>query len=74
MVGKLSVSMYKFTEGLRKGVLGKCRKEKFCMMQNFPGFPGFGIMDSGEDWKGPISCSKVSASKGPMYLPLSISF
>jgi hypothetical protein len=40
----------------------------------FSGLPGFGMINSREDWKGPISSSRVLARKGPMYLPLSSSF
>jgi hypothetical protein len=55
-------------------VLGECGNEKFWMIRNFPGFPGFSMMERGEDWKSPSKFSRVLASKGPMYLPLSISF
>ena len=36
---------------------GKCGdvwmgNEKFCTKRNFPGLPGLGIRESGDDWKG----------------------
>jgi hypothetical protein len=71
VVGKLFASMREFTDGFRKGVLLECGKEKFWISLQFPGLPGLGMMDIGEDWKGPIRCSSASAEKGPTYRPLS---
>ena len=48
--------------------------EKFCTSLNFPGRPGLGIKERGDVWKGPkVSCMS-GRGKGPMYLPLMISF
>ena len=74
VVGNSSALMQEFTEGLGNEGLGECGKEKFCTILNFPGFPGLGIMERGEDWKGPISSSRFSAVKGPMNLPFLSSF
>ena len=40
--------------------------DKFCMMWNLPGCSGLGIIDMGEDWKGPISASNSVDVRGPM--------
>jgi len=39
------------------------------MRQNFPGFPGFGMMLIGDDWKGPMRFSISALVKGPRYQP-----
>ena len=41
-------------------------KEKFCTKRNFPGLPGLGIRESGNDWKGPMAASIVAKGSGPM--------
>lgn len=43
--------------------------ERFLMSWNLPGFPGFGMMDSGAVWNGPIRSSVSDLDKGPRYLP-----
>lgn len=37
--------MWELIEGLEKEGQGELRKEKFCISLNFPGLPGFGIME-----------------------------
>ena len=64
--GSKSVVMASLTEGFGKRVDVWMGKEKFCTKQNFPGLPGLGIKDSGDDWKGPIAASNVAKGKGPM--------
>lgn len=50
--------------------LVSCGKEKFWTSLNFPGFPGLGIMDKGDDWKGPMVRSSSRGENRPIYLPL----
>jgi len=73
VVGKSLASIHEFIDWLGKREFDVCGKEKFCMTWNFPGFPGFGMMDNGDDWNGLIKHSNTLASKGPIYLPLSTS-
>ena len=40
--------------------------EKFCISRNLPGFLGFGISESGEDWNEPREASISEKGKGPM--------
>lgn len=40
------------------------------MRRYLPGFPDFGTRDKGEDWNGPILCSRSLQENGPIYLPL----
>ena len=40
--------------------------EKFCISWNFPGFAGFCISESGEDWNEPREASISEKGKGPM--------
>ena len=39
--------------------------ERFWMRRNFPGFPAFGIKESGDVWKGPMICSSSALEYGP---------
>lgn len=55
-------------EMLLRGTWGN---DKFWMSRNFPGFPGFGIMLRGDDWKGPRRDSISALENGPMYRALS---
>jgi len=55
-------------------VHGECGYEKSCTMRNFPGFPGLGRRERGDDWKGPMRDSSSVLEKGPMYLPFLNSF
>ena len=45
---------------------GTCGCDKFWMILNLPGCPGFGIMLSGEVWKGPMRVSTSDFERGPM--------
>jgi len=45
------------------------RWEKSCTVRYFPGFPGLGTRERGEDWKGPIMASSSFLEKGLMYRP-----
>ena len=66
--GKSCESMAELIEGIRfwPDVWG-C--EKLWTAQNFPGLPGLGTRERGEDWKGPMRVSSSSCENGPMYLP-----
>jgi hypothetical protein len=47
--------------------------EKLWTARNFPGLPGFGMMESGDDWKGPmsfsISCWEQGQDTAPCRIP-----
>ena len=43
------------------------------MTLNYPGCPCFGMIESGELWYGPSTCSINERGKGPRHLPLAIS-
>ena len=59
---KLSELMQELMDAFLGSLKGK---NKFCIRRNFLGLPGFGITESGEDWKGP-SANSISARKyGP---------
>ena len=73
VVGKSSAAILLLIDGLGNSIEGIRGKEKFWMTQNFPGRPIFGIMERGEDWKGPRTCSIKGRGKGPRYLPLTSS-
>lgn len=49
------------------GLMGESRYEKSCTRQNLPGLFGFGIIDRGEVWKGPMVLSSWALVKGPMW-------
>jgi hypothetical protein len=55
--GKLDASIWEFTEVEGLALLGEIGNEKFCTKRNFPGLPGLGIMERGEDWYGPMEVS-----------------
>jgi hypothetical protein len=74
VAGKLVAEMDELMDGLGLEGDRAMGKEKFCTSLNLPGRPGLGIMESGDDWKGPITDWIMSMGKGPMYLPLEISF
>ena len=63
--GNLLESMNELIEGLGLSGDGVRGKEKFWIMRKCPGFAGFGMMEMGEDWKGPSSCSRMSCENGP---------
>lgn len=44
--------------------------ERFWISQNFPGLPGFGMIESGAIWNGPMTPSISAFDKGPRYLPV----
>jgi hypothetical protein len=48
--GKSAASMNELMDWEGLEALGEIGKEKFCTRRNFPGFPGLGIIDNGEDW------------------------
>lgn len=60
-------------EGDVWGCLGIRGNEKFCTNLNLPGHPGLGIIDNGEDWKGPMDLRMRVSKCSPMYLPLDTS-
>src|SRR5579872_4171799 len=64
--GKSSEFRCELMEGV--GVL-ECGKDRFWIRRYLPGLPVFGTKDSGEDWNGPISHSRLSFVNGPKYLP-----
>jgi hypothetical protein len=74
VVGKSVALMNELIEGLGKAGLGLWGKEKFCTNLNLPGLPGFGMIESGDDWNGPIRLKRVGVSKGPMYRNFRSSF
>jgi len=71
--GKSSELVKELMEGFGKDGEGESGKDKFWGLQNFPGLPGLGMMEKGEDWKGPMSAWSVWQENGPRYLPLEIS-
>ena len=48
--------------------------EKSWTARYFPGLPGLGTRERGEDWKGPMRASSSVCEKGPIYLPFLNSF
>ena len=62
--GKASVLIAELTD-MMGGCLG-C--DKFCMILNLLGWPGLGITEMGDIWKGPNSASTCSQDRGPKYL------
>jgi len=74
VVGKLLVLIAELIDGKGLVEFGIDGKEKFCTSLNLLGHPGLGIKESGEDWKGPRVSYMSGRGKGPMYLPLVISF
>jgi len=36
------------------------------MIRYFPGFPGFSMIENGEDWEGPIRARRVLLDMGPI--------
>lgn len=73
VAGKLWGLMYELMEGEGLLMLGLVGNEKFCTNLNFPECPGFGMMDNGNVWNGPIDSYIVVSGYGSMYLPLAIS-
>lgn len=57
--GKLSELSLKLMDGLGCSNDVTRGKEKFWIMWNLPGLSGFGMMDMGEDWKGPSNDCKA---------------
>ena len=74
VVGKLLALIAELIDGKVLVEFGIDGKEKFWTSLNLPGHPGLGIKESGEDWKGPRVSYMSGRGKGPMYLPLVISF
>ena len=66
MQGKRAESTCELIESPSSGQ-GELGYDRFCISQNFPGFPGLGIIFNGEDWNGLIRASSMSWVKGPMY-------
>lgn len=58
--GKFAELVKKLMEELGKEGEAERGKEKFWTILNFPGCPGLGIMEKGEDWKGPIRDSRMA--------------
>ena len=44
-------------------------KEKSCTKRKAPGLCGFGMMDSGDVWNGPMQASSSRRVKGPSIRP-----
>jgi hypothetical protein len=63
--GKREESMQALMEGM--GEAGECGKEKSWTRRNLPGLWGFGIMDNGDVWKGPMAASNWALVKGPKW-------
>jgi len=57
----------------RMGESGVRGKEKSCTRRNLPGLSGFGIIDKGEDWKGPMAASNPALVNGPTCLRVAYS-
>jgi hypothetical protein len=60
-------SMWLLTEW--KPSLGDRGCDRFWTRRYLPGLPGLGMMPSGDDWKGPMSCLTSDLEKGPKYRP-----
>lgn len=54
VAGKSWELMKELMEGLEKEDLGFSGWEKFWTNLNLPGCPSLGIIDKGDDWKGPM--------------------
>jgi hypothetical protein len=66
VVGKSSELMKELIDGLGKAIDILYGNEKFCKIRNLLGLAGFGIIENGEDWKGPMMDSRSAREKGPM--------
>ena len=62
VLGKRSESMELLMDEML--LQGMCGCDRFWMIQNLPGFPGLGIMLSGEVWKGPMRDSTSDFERG----------
>jgi len=66
VVGKSSELIKELIDGLGKPIDVLYGNEKFCKIRNLLGLAGFGIMENGEDWKGPMTDSRLAWENGPM--------
>lgn len=66
--------MEEMRAGIEGILVGQYGYNRFLSNLNLPGFPGFGIIEIGEVWKGPRLSSMVSREYGPSHRPVLISF